>query len=166
MLRKVIAYWGDYMHYILYNQIINSKLVCPPAASLWKKIRFPHSLIPVLLITPCPAFFLVNTVGQSHFSDSLIGFSYLKTGPIKVCAPQVSPKKRYLAQFCWDPKVSITYESKIGFTLSSKIQDLLLLNLKFKQESRICSNNISISIKIWEFKKSKSQLQARSVNLK
>ena len=54
----------------------------------------------------------------------------------------------------------------MGFTLSSKIQDLFLLNLKFKQESRIYSNHISISSKIWEFKKSKSQLQARSENLK
>ena len=49
----------------------------------------------------------------------------------------------------------------MGFTLSSKIQDFFLLNLKFKQESRIYSHNISMSSKIWEFEKSKSQLQAR-----
>ena len=41
----------------------------------------------------------------------------------------------------------------MGFTLSSKMQDLFLLNLKIKQESRVYQNSISISSKIREFKK-------------
>ena len=54
-----------------------------------------------------------------------------------------------------------TSESRFDFTLSSKIQELLLLNLKFRKESIIYSNNILISNKMWKFKNSKSQLQAK-----